>query len=139
MEKQTKNNKVIFVCAENAGRSQMAEALFNSIVAGNHINWIGESAGTFPASRINPIVIQIMEEKGITIGNKQPRAFLPEKALEYSRIISFGCLVKSAFSKEIQDRIEEWHIEDPKDKTLAEVREIRDEVEQHVNKLIETI
>lgn len=139
MEKQTKKNKVIFVCAENAGRSKMAEAFFNAISQKKHLNWVAESAGTFPAHQINPIAIKAMEEIGIAIENTPPKAFVPEKASEYTRLISFGCIVKSAFSQEIQQRIEEWHIEDPKDKSLEEVRAIRDDVEQHVNKLVNSL
>ena len=139
MEKQTKKNKVIFVCAENAGRSKMAEAFFNAVAQKKHLNWIAESAGTFPAHQINPTVIQAMEEMGIKIEDTPPKMLLPKKASEYTRLISFGCLVKNAFSKEIQLRIEEWHIEDPKDKSIDEVRIIRNEVEQYVNKLINNL
>ena len=136
MEKPINKKRIIFVCAENAGRSKMAEAFFNTIAQKKHLDWIAESAGTFPAHKINPVVAQTMEEIGITIQDTPPKLFLSERAPKYSHIISFGCIVKSAFSQEIQKRIEEWHIEDPKDKPLTEVRVIRNEVEKYVNNLL---
>lgn len=140
MEKQSEiKKKVLFVCAENSGRSKMAEAFFNAFVSGKHPDWVGESAGTFPAHQINPNTIQVMEEVEISIENTIPRAFIPDKASEYTRLVSFGCIVKSSFSPKIQQRIEEWHIEDPKDKPITEVRAIRDEVEKYVNKLVKTL
>ncbi len=139
MENQTKINKVIFICAENAGRSKMAEAFFNKVAQKNNLSWIAESAGTFPAHNINPTVIQAMNEIGIIIEDTQPKLFFPDKASEYARLISFGCIVKKAFSKKIQLRIEEWHIEDPKDKPIDEVRKIRNEIIHCVNKLINNL
>ena len=72
---ENKQNKVLFVCAENAGRSQMAEAFFNFYTKGS--NWKGESSGTIPVQEINPAVIEVMQEKGIDIRSNYPKKFNP--------------------------------------------------------------
>lgn len=129
----------MFVCAENAGRSQIAEAFFNYYAKKKGTNWIAESSGTFPANKVNPVVLEAMAEKGIDLGNTKPKQFAHDKADEHARIISFGCLVKSSFSKEIQIRIEDWHVDDPKDQPIDKVREIRDELEGKITTLIDSL
>lgn len=124
----------MFVCAENAGRSQMAEAFFNTLAT--NTNFIAESAGTLPATTINPVVVTVMKEKGIDIAANTPKMFNPDTAAQYKRLISFGCLVKSTFTPDLQEKIEEWEIPDPKEKDVAQVREIRDAIEKKVRQLL---
>lgn len=138
MENNNKK-KILFVCAENAGRSQMAEAFFNYYAQEKGINWLAESSGTFPANKVNPLVVKAMLEKEIDLKNTKPKQFIPEKIDDYARTVSFGCLVKSAFSQEIQARIEDWHMDDPKDQSLERVREIRDELERKIVTLIDNL
>ena len=129
--------KVLFVCSENAGRSQMAAAFFNTLAAG--IDIMAESAGTIPAPAINPIVVAAMQEKGIDISANTPKLFNSDIANQYERLISFGCLVKSTFTSGVQARIEDWDVADPKEKELAEVREIRDSIEAKIKELCLTL
>ncbi len=131
--------KILFVCAENAGRSQMAEAFFNRYAQEKGLNWIAESYGTIPAKEVNPRIIEAMREKGIDLISAKPRRFVPEKIREYERVVSFGCLVKTAFNPDVQKRIEEWHIDDPSDKSLEEIKKIRDDVENKVVNLIKSL
>lgn len=131
--------KVVFVCAENAGRSQMAKAFFNHSVKQRGISWVADSAGTIPADKINPLVTQAMADKGFNLKKVEPKLFDHKKASEYALIISFGCLVKSVFPKEIQTKIEEWHIDDPKDQQLEKVKQIRDQTEREVSKLLDNL
>ena len=131
--------KILFVCAENAGRSQMAEAFFNHYAKEKGLDWFAESAGTIPAKEINPEVAEAMKKRGINLTGKKPKLFVSEKINEYEKIISFGCLVKAAFSSEIQSRIEEWHIDDPRGKPIPEIRTIRDKVEGEILNLINTL
>lgn len=135
MENNSKK-KIMFVCAENAGRSQMAEAIFNHYALEKGINWQAESGGTFPSDKINPLVTTVMREKGIDLKNAKPKQFVPEKVEEYARVISFGCLVKSAFPKKFQERIEEWHIDDPKDQSIEKIRQIRNQLKRKMVTLI---
>lgn len=131
--------KVLFVCAENAGRSQIAERFFNHYAKEKGLDWTAESAGTIPAKQVNQLVIEAMAEKNLDLKGAQPKLFLPEKINDYERIISFGCLVKSFFSPEVQEKIEEWHIDDPNNKPLPQIEKIRDEVENKVLNLIDTL
>ena len=129
--------KIIFVCAENAGRSQMAGAFFNAYAKNRGYN--AESAGTVPAGEVNPAVIEVMKEKGIDMLNAKPKQFDESRIDEYARIISFGCLLKEAFSTDIQKRIEDWVTDDPKGKPVEDVRIIRDSIEKKVRVLIEEL
>src|SRR5680860_642343 len=104
--------KILFVCAENANRSQIAEAFFNLYAQKEKINFIAESAGTFPGSKINPNTLEVMEEIDISLSEKHPKKFLPEDIGKYEEIISFGCLAKNTFEQSIQDKIVQWKIDD---------------------------
>lgn len=128
--------KVLFVCTENAGRSQMSEAYFNKY---KKEGWVAESAGTIPAKEINPTVIEALKEDGIMVLQRTPTLFDPALIGNYDRVISYGCLVKEFFSAEVQAKIEEWEIEDPNDKSPEEVRTIRNIVKGKVLKLIEEL
>lgn len=129
--------KILFVCAENAGRSQMAEAFFNFYAKGT--DFIAESSGTIPAQRVNPVVVEAMKEKNIDMHNAKPKKFDPATIGQYERVISFGCLVKAAFPQAVQDKIEDWLIDDPSVKPIEEVRRIRDEVEMKVRNLMDDL
>lgn len=135
-----KNNdikkKILFVCAKNAGRSQMAEAFFNFYAREKNLGWIAESSGTMPAKQVQPEIVETMKEKNIDLTGAEPKHFIPEKIGEYEKIISFGCLVRAAFSPDIQNRIEEWQIDDPREKPPDEIGEIRDKIESNVTNLI---
>jgi protein-tyrosine-phosphatase len=131
--------KILFVCAENTGRSQMAQAFFNRHAKESKLDWEAHSAGTFPVKNINPVVIEVLKEKGIILQQVHPKQFKPDEANNYAKIVSFGCIVKSFFSEDIQKKIEDWHMEDPKDQPIEKVRIIRDEVEQRVLQLIKTL
>ncbi len=131
--------KILFVCAENAGRSQMAEAFFNFYAKERNLDWIAESSGTMPAKQVHPEIVETMKEKNLDITRTNPKRFLPERIGEYERVISFGCLVKAAFSPEVQNKIEEWQIDDPSGKSPEEIKMLRDEVENKVVNLINTL
>ena len=112
----------------------MAEAFFNYYAKGT--NFIAESSGTIPAEQVNPVVVEAMRERNIDIKNTHPKRFDPENIGQYERVISFGCLVKEAFSKETQEKIEDWIIDDPKGKSLEEARQIRDNIEARIKELL---
>ena len=127
------NGPVLFVCVENAGRSQMAEAF-----AKKH-GLIAQSAGTIPSSKINPIVVQAMHERNIDISNNHPKTLTPEMIEQASLVVIMGCSIEEACPKPIiaqmQKKLIEWHLKDPKGKLLEEVRKIRDEIESKVRDL----
>lgn len=124
---------VLFVCVENAGRSQMAEAF-----AKKH-GMNAQSAGTIPSTRINPTVADVMRERGIDISSNHPKTLTPELIRDASLVVTMGCSIEEACPKPIiaqmQKKLVEWHIEDPKGRPLDEVRRIRDEIEQKIMEL----
>jgi arsenate reductase len=126
------SKSVLFVCVKNSGRSQMAEAFFNNM-AGDLA--IASSAGTQPASEINPVVVQVMREVGLEIGHKRPRGLTLEMMEKANRVITMGCGVEATCPARIVP-MEEWQIEDPEGKPVDEVRKIRDDIREKVAALI---
>jgi len=125
--------KILFVCVENAGRSQMAEAFFRKYMPKG---FEPISAGTRPSTQVNPIVFQAMKEIGIEIDDQKPK-FISQQIIDESEIaINMGCIDQEAcpalFLKDILD----WQISDPKGKSIEEVRKIRDQIEKKVIDLI---
>ena len=127
---------ILFVCVENAGRSQMAEAFFRKF-APSRFN--ASSAGTTPSSQLNPIVIQVMKEVGIDVMNQHPKLLSDFMIENSSKTVNMGCMDKescpSLFVKDVLD----WNISDPKEKSLDEVRIIRDTIKSEVMNLIKTL
>ena len=124
---------ILFVCVENAGRSQMAEAF--AMKQGMNAS----SAGTVPSSKVNPIVVQAMKEKGIEIGSKLPRMLTTEMISQASLVVTMGCSVEEACPRpmlaQMQKKLVDWNLADPKGKPIEEVRKIRDEIERRVGEL----
>lgn len=125
--------KVLFVCIENAGRSKMAEAFARSM------GLDASSAGTVPASEVNPIVAKAMKEVGIEISQSKPRYLDARMIDEADRIILMGCSVESVCPAvllgKMKKKSEDWNLEDPKGKSIEDVRKIRDEIQARVKVL----
>ena len=134
LQREGKMKRILFVCVENAGRSQMAEAFANRY---GKDKIIASSAGINLADKVNPTVIEAMREKGIDISNNKPKLVTPKMVEEADLIITMGCgaadLCPGPFFKTTID----WGLEDPKDKPIEKVREIRDEIERRVRGLIQ--
>jgi arsenate reductase len=123
---------VLFVCVENAGRSQMAEGFFRKYAPRGYLT---VSAGTKPSGEINPIVIRVMKEIGVDI-SKQKSKIITEDMIKNSSIwINMGCMDKESCPTLFIYNLLEWRIEDPKGKSIEKVREIRDDIEQRVMQL----
>jgi protein-tyrosine-phosphatase len=118
---------------ENAGRSQIAAAfaLKHGLVA--------ESAGTHPAERLNPTVVQVMKEIGIDISASRPKLLTPQMVEEASLVVTMGCSVEEVCPRPIIEKMRkklmDWGIDDPKGKSAKEVRKIRDQIERNVTQL----
>lgn len=125
--------KVLFVCVENAGRSQMAEAFARHYGQGK-IEAL--SAGTMPSTEVNPIVVQVMREKGIDISKNKPKLVNTQMVQEADVIIVMGCDAQGFCPASFLNKVVDWKLEDPKGKPIEKVREIRDEIERRVKKLI---
>ena len=128
---------VLFVCVENAGRSQMAEAFARKY----GLN--AQSASTIPSAGINPIVVQTMLERGIDISSNHPKTLTPELIRDASLVVTMGCSIEDACPRpmiaQMQKKLIEWHLEDPKAKPLEDVRRIRDEIEGKIIDLRKTL
>ena len=122
---------VLFVCNHNAGRSQMAQALFERD-APEDIR--AESAGSTPATAIWPEVIEAMDEIGIDLRGRRPTRLLPETQLHADWAITMGCADACPY---VPTTVEDWDIPDPAARPLSDVRAIREGIEAHVRDLIE--
>ena len=126
--------RILFVCVENAGRSQMAEAFAKTYGKGG-IEAV--SAGTMPAKEVNSIVVQVMREKGIDLSTNKPKLITNQMVQEADRIIVMGCSAEGFCPAPLLNKVVDWGIEDPKGKPIEKVREIRDEIERRVRLLSE--
>ncbi|MEM3851955.1 MAG: arsenate reductase ArsC [Methanomassiliicoccales archaeon] len=124
---------VLFVCIENAGRSQIAEAF------AKRKGMPAESAGTMPAKVINPVVVQAMREVGIDMEHRKPKLLTKEMIERAEVVVTMGCSVEDVCPRPMLalmgKKLIEWHIEDPKGKGIEGVRRIRDEIERKVAEL----
>ena len=125
--------KILFVCVENAGRSQMAEAFAKKY--GND-NILASSAGNKPADRVNPAVVEVMKEKGIDISMNKPKLITAKMAMDNDLIVTMGCNDQGVCPGPFFKPTIEWKLEDPKGKPIEKVREIRDVIERRVQELI---
>jgi arsenate reductase len=127
---------ILFVCVENAGRSQMAEGYFNKYAPKGYE---AISAGTRPVSQINPFAVQVMRESGIDISNQKSKELTEDMMRNSSNIVNMGCVEKESCPTLFLQNLVDWNIEDPKDKPIKKVRKIRDEIDQRVKELVASI
>jgi len=123
---------VLFACVHNAGRSQMAAALFNLLADPQKARAI--SAGTEPGARIHPEVLDAMKELGVDLSSAQPQKLTQDLASRAALLITMGCGEACPVVPGL--RRDDWPLEDPKGKPLARVREIRDDVGRRVEDLL---
>jgi len=126
--------KVLFVCVENARRSQMAEAFFNKLAEGMAV---AVSAGAKPASKVDEKAVEVMKEIGIDITEQRPKALTMKMVEEADLVITMGC--GADVCPVVPKRVEEWKIEDPAGKPTAKFREVRNEIRKRVEKVVETL
>jgi len=123
---------VLFVCVENAGRSQMAEGFFKKYAPKGFKSL---SAGTKPVYKLNPIVVEAMKEVGIDISKQKSKELTDEMIRECDIVVNMGCMDKNFCPTIWLPKVIEWNLEDPKGKPIEKVREIRDEIEKRTKKL----
>jgi protein-tyrosine-phosphatase len=124
---------ILFVCLHNAGRSQMARALFDRDAAPRHTS---ESAGSIadPDGRPHPEVVTVMAELGIDIAQARPRRLTDELAERADVIVTMGCGDSCPYFP--GKRYVDWDLPDPKGQPLEAVRETREEIGRRVAGLI---
>ena len=131
------NKTVLFVCVHNSGRSQMAESFFNKLASGKAQ---AISAGTQPADSVNPVVVEAMKEVGMDISGNKPRALTMDMVEKANRMITMGCGADAgAVCPASFIETEDWALDDPYNKSIEQVREIRDEIKKRVIVLIDKV
>jgi arsenate reductase (thioredoxin) len=129
--------RVLFVCVHNAGRSVMAEALFNQGAADDDH---ASSAGTIPGGPPHPEVVEAMREVGIDVAAHRGRLLTDEMVRAADRVITMGCAVDEAACPAIlYANVEDWGLPDPKGQSIERVREIRDEIARRVRELADQL
>lgn len=123
---------VIFACVHNAGRSQMAGALFNALADPRRARAV--SAGTQPGDRVHPQVVEVMKEIGIDVAANRPQRLTTEMAQGASLLITMGCGDECPVVPGLAR--DDWPLADPKDRPLDDVRATRDEIRERVRSLI---
>ena len=123
--------RVLFVCIQNAGRSQMAEALFEVVADARHE---ARSAGSRPAERVHPEVVEVMRERDIDLAGRTPRG-LDRSDLEWADlVVTMGCGDECPVIP--GKRYVDWELADPAGRPLDEVRAVRDEIERRISALL---
>lgn len=125
--------KIIFACVHNAGRSQMTAAFFNQLADPYKAQAV--SAGTKPGERVHPEVQTVMQEIGIDLSKAKPQKLTEELAKNAQLLITMGC--GDTCPHLVGVRSDDWPLRDPKGLPIEEVRAIRDEVKDRVQKLIQ--
>jgi protein-tyrosine-phosphatase len=124
--------KIVFVCVENARRSQMAQGFAEALGQGKLEVY---SAGSRPSLEIDPLVIEVMKEKGIDLTPKRPKGLNDLPPIEMDYLITMGC--EETCPAIPAKKIIEWEIPDPKGKSINVFREVRDIIEGKVKSLLE--
>lgn len=127
---------ILFVCVENAGRSQIAEGFFRKYAPKGYK---AISAGTKPVSQINPLAVGVMKEVGIDISNETSKDITEDMIHNSTQIVNMGCMERESCPTLFLHNLLDWNIEDPKGKSIDKVREIRDEIEQRVKEIVASI
>lgn len=123
--------EVLFVCVHNAGRSQMAAGFLRHL-AGDRVRV--RSAGSMPADRVNPAVVEAMAERGVDLSGNTPARLDRDRAAAADVVVTMGC--GDACPVFPGKCYLDWELDDPAGKAAAEVRPVRDEIEKRVRKLL---
>jgi arsenate reductase len=125
---------VLFVCLHNAGRSQMSQALFERAAGSRHA---AASAGTTPAERVHPEVVEVMRELGIDLSDRVPRRLTDELARWAGVVVTMGCGDACPYIP--GTRYVDWDLPDPKGRSVDEVRAIRDDIAARIDGLLDEL
>jgi protein-tyrosine-phosphatase len=132
---------VAFVCVENAGRSQMAAAFAERELADRGLadDVAIVSGGTDPADHVHDVVLEAMAEVGLDLGDRQPREITPEELAAVEYAITMGCSADDVCPATWRGDARDWALDDPGGQDLETVREIRDEIRQRVDDLLDEL
>jgi len=129
--------KILFICVGNAARSQMAEGFARHLGKGKIEP---ASAGTEPESHVDPKAVAVMAEKGIDMSHQRPKMINLAEAEKADMVITMGCDVEESCPLPLfKEQAVDWDLDDPKGKPLEKYRQIRDDIEKKVIKLLDSI
>lgn len=126
--------RVLFVCLQNAGRSQMSAALFERAAGGRHE---AASAGTTPAARVHPEVVTVMDELGIDLSDRVPRRLEDHHSEWAELVVTMGC--GDACPYVPGTRYLDWDLPDPSGRPIAVVRAVRNAISEQIDALVEEL
>jgi len=124
--------RVIFACVHNAGRSQMAAAFFNALADPDRARAV--SAGTEPAARVHPEVVDVMREVGVELTRATPQRLTDALARDARLLVTMGCGESCPLVPGVERA--DWDLADPKGQPLERVRQIRDDIRDRVAALV---
>ncbi len=135
------SSKIAFVCVQNAGRSQMATSFAEQARADHdaeeEIDIV--TGGTDPADHVHSEVVEVMNEKGIDLSGRTPKAVTPDELRTMDLVITMGCSAEGVCPAAWNGESRDWDLEDPDGQGVDSVREIRDDIEQRVEALFEEL
>jgi arsenate reductase (thioredoxin) len=123
--------RVLFVCVQNAGRSQIAQALYE------RRGGDARSAGSAPAERVHPEVVEVLREVGLEVGDRRPRSLSREDVEWAELVVMMGC--GDACPVLPGKRYVDWNLPDPSGRPLDEVRSLRDEIDRRLGELADEL
>jgi arsenate reductase len=129
-----KLKKIVFICVENARRSQMAQGFAEAFGQGTLEAY---SAGSRPSLEIDPLVFEVMKEKGIDLSGKRPKGLNELPPIEVDYLVTMGC--EETCPAVATKKIIGWEIPDPKGKSIDVFRGVRDIIEERVRALLKEI
>ncbi len=130
-------SEILFLCVRNAGRSQMAKALFNKMARERGLTLRAESAGTKPADQVHDNVAAVMRDLGLEISQIAPKSVTNTMVESAFRVITMGCAVDSeACPALVISDVDDWPLPDPAYRSLGEVSRIRDSIAARISSLI---
>ena len=128
---------VLFVCVHNAGRRQIAKALFNQLAQQRGLPIRAESAGTEPGSHVHTNVIAAMREIGLDVSKERPKLLTNAMVERAKKVITMGCQVDAGVCPAVFIKgVKDWGLPDPKDQDIEQVRAIRDTIRRKIEELM---
>ena len=131
--------RIAFMCVRNAGRSQMSTAFAEREIRRRGLDWELLTGGTDPADAVHDVVVEAMDEVGIDLSDRTPRAISESELRSCDVVATMGCSTLDVGTVGDDVDVREWALTDPGERDLDEVRAIRDDIEKRVVALVDEL